>query len=741
MSLLASMGVKMAGPLSLEDIGYADLPEVQSAPTGPRSLQDLGYEVQSAETGQPVLTPAERGMTDQEAQYVRDYIARQPDPRSWGQVASDTWANIKDVASAIAPEALGGRGEFRISSMPGAITQGVVEGVKAPGRLMSGEVPMFDVEGYARPEAIGESLKFTSVAAPGRSAMVSPTGVGRALPLTEIAARRQIAKAIEADISQGKSRGIRPGQLGTYGPRMLPGTSPEQLAVLGEQGIPVSAYELSGGPNVRGLVESAADKASDNKQAVAIQQDIATRAANTGQYIANTLDTIAGKPLATGDEFKAAVDAIKATNDPNYTRVMSMPEHQQVFSPGLKNVLEGRPIFRTILKNRAEGAVNRGQQPPPIYSSRGTLNIQPFNAPSLEYLDEVYRDVRNMATRAFDEGDSVRANDYKSAANALRDELDKAAAKDPSGNSMYKSIRDDASEVFGGKNALEAGYKFVRTADPLKLNEVKANYARFTPAQKEQFRIGLLANLKDEALKSPAKVTSYFDGSNPRMLDKMSSILGVDNATRLGNQVRIQKIVNETQAPVLSPETAAKGARGIGFPAAAGIGTFGLVAGEKLAENLPQIANVIGSPITQGAAVAGGVAATAYGAKKIFGAAKNAYEARVAQAVLDAISTRDPKAMAILERMPPKTVSYFLNKIENLGQRSAIGAAGEAGDQPSDELVIKERVGRKAGGRIKSNPISAEVKRVRALLSQKTASMLSLPDDAIATALNIAKGK
>lgn len=729
----------MAGPISLEDIGYADLPEVNTAPTGPRSLQDLGYDVQNAETGQPVQTPANLGISDQEAQFIQDYIARQPDPRSWGQMASDTWSNIKDAASYFAPEAVGGSGGFRISQVPGAVAQGIVEGVQAPGKLASGEVPMFDAQGYPRQEAIAEGLKFTGVASPGRSAMVSPTGVTRAMPLSELTGRRQIAKAIEADIQQGKSRGMRPGPRTSYGPRMLPGASPEQLAILGERGIPVSAYDLSGGPNMRGLVETASDKAHDTKQAVAIQHDIANRAANTGQYIAASIDELAGKPLATGDEFKAAVDAISATNDPNYKRVMGLPEHQQVFSPELKSLLENRPVFRTILKERAEGAVNRGQQPPPIYGGRGNLNIQPFNAPSLEYLDEVYRDVRNKATAAFEAGDSVRGNDYKSAANALRNELDKVAAKDPNGNSTYKSIRDDASEVFGGKNALEAGYKFARMADPLKLNEVQSNFARYSPSQKDQFRTGLLANLKDEALKSPAKVTSYFDGSNPRMFDKIASVIGVDEATRLGNQVRIQKIVNETQAPVLSPEAAAKGARGIGFPAAAGIGTFGLVAGEKLAENLPQIANVIGSPITQGAAVAGSVAATAYGAKKLFGAVKNAYEARVAQAVLDAVSTRDPAAMAALERMPPKTVSYFISKLENLGQRATIGAAGEAGDQPENDYVITGRPGRKSGGRVKTNPISAEVKRVRTLLSQKTASMLSIPDDAIATALHLAK--
>jgi hypothetical protein len=50
------------------------------------------------------------------------------------------------------------------------------------------------------------------------------------------------------------------------------------------------------------------------------------------------------------------------------------------------------------------------------------------------------------------------------------------------------------------------------------------------------------------------------------------------------------------------------------------------------------------------------------------------------------------------------------------------------------------RIQRKSGGRIKSSPISDEVRKVRALLSEKTASMLSMPDDAVATALNIAKG-
>jgi hypothetical protein len=64
-------------------------------------------------------------------------------------------------------------------------------------------------------------------------------------------------------------------------------------------------------------------------------------------------------------------------------------------------------------------------------------------------------------------------------------------------------------------------------------------------------------------------------------------------------------------------------------------------------------------------------------------------------------------------------------------------------DIPGGDLPVSEnaggRVARKSGGRIK-NSISDEVRKVRALLSEKTASMLSMPDDAVATALNIAKG-
>lgn len=95
-------------------------------------------------------------------------------------------------------------------------------------------------------------------------------------------------------------------------------------------------------------------------------------------------------------------------------------------------------------------------------------------------------------------------------------------------------------------------------------------------------------------------------------------------------------------------------------------------------------------------------------------------------AVLDAVSKWEAKTRAALSGSAAIQQSVPLE----------IDIPG--GDLPVGEKA-GDRVARKSGGRTIGNPISAEVKRVRTLLSEKTASMLSIPDDAIATALHLAK--
>jgi len=127
-------------------------------------------------------------------------------------------------------------------------------------------------------------------------------------------------------------------------------------------------------------------------------------------------------------------------------------------------------------------------------------------------------------------------------------------------------------------------------------------------------------------------------------------------------------------------------------------------------------------------------------------AARKFMEVYTKQGVEKAIKT-------VLAGVPAQERAAILDQLQKQQARTRAAISSTAAAQqsipteidiPGGGLPVAEntggRVERKSGGRIKSNPISAEVRRVRALLSEKTASMLSMPDDAIATALNITKG-
>ena len=715
---------------AVTDEGYVVVPPKSS---GEKTPEQLGYYPEELEADKRMM------------------LQDQPDPRSYGQIASDTWQNIKNAGESILPTALGGKGDFGFAT---GIYKGVTGAVDTVHKMQTGEIPLFDERGQPTEAAIAGGVNVAGVIPlPGHGVFPGTVGPNGAVPsIPERIARQRIKSAINRDKSTGKIRGVAPG-IGPGGsPKVLPGMTPGQIDAVSAEGVPVSGYDLSGGPNVKKLVETSAGNSHNTGPVVGLQQDMAARSSSGKDYLANTVDNIAGKPLSTGDEFQTAVNNISDTNDPAYKRVMALPGNQSLFSPRLKSILEERPSITKIVHSLDESVRDTGAAPPAIYDKNGNLNIQPSNAPSLDYLNTVYKRIREEADKAYRAGDGDTGSKLKTAANDLRTELDNLAEKNPDGSSSYKTIRDDASELFGARNALDAGYKYLNNAAPLKLTKLLSDYDRFTPPQKDQFRTGLLARIKDDLL-NPSKtnsISAYLDGSNPAMFDKISGIIGTDNATRLGNQVRMQRILNAGDAPNLAAVPHAAGSHGLGIAGVAGIGAATAIGLDAASELGPQIATVLSHPGTA-ADGAAGVAGVAYGLKKLISGAHNAYEASVAKSVLDAITTRDPAAIRRLDEYPPSALGYVLDRVGPKAARGAVIAATAQPlqiDIPGGDLVVVPpgkasggRVGRKAGGRIQSNPISEEVKRVRTLLSHRTATMLSMPDDAVATALNIAKGQ
>lgn len=192
----------------------------------------------------------------------------------------------------------------------------------------------------------------------------------------------------------------------------------------------------------------------------------------------------------------------------------------------------------------------------------------------------------------------------------------------------------------------------------------------------------------------------------------------IGNAIASGDPVQIAKVVPlfATGAAVTSPRVMGK-SNYLAGRVAAGAGAMG---------DIPL------GPVTVGDVVSGAAGAAypaALGAEQIYHAKR-----RMQEGNMD-LPMEDGSYLSIREPGPDEG---------GAGGTPVLLEDAHGNQYDKDGVLIPKRdggrVARKAGGRIKGNPISAEVRKVRTLLSHKTATMLSMPDDAVATALHIAKG-
>ena len=745
----------------------------------PRTLRDIGYGQDSVSdsTGQnPVEFSGNAVAYPEEIEAARKYAQEKAySEQPWSEWAGDVASNIKNVATGFLPTALGGRGDIGISDVVSGAAQTAKEGFLFPGKVAYGETQLFDESGRPTEEAIRGGLSTAGLGTIAQS--VKPiTG------LPQKAASNRIRAAIQRDIETGKSRGSDPTTSYTSRTQPLPGASPEYLDVLSDEGIFTSAYDLSGGVNTKKLLEGSAAKSDAARNAaLELQQRQVARQSESGPAVGSTIDDISGRELSVGDEFRAAKDAIKSTNDPNYTAVMSIPQNASIMSVDLQRIMQSRPIFKDIVKEVNKAWANKQMAPPQLLDRRGNISVSSNDLPSLEYLDSVYRKLRDETNRFYEAGDTINAEALKNARDAFRNELDNLAAKLPDGTSSYKMIRDEASEVFGGRDALEAGYNYLSVSNGLKASEITDAIQSYSPDQLNRFRDGVLSKIKEEALKPTGassgfnKVVSYFDGSNPAVSEKLINVLGDDTYYRLSNQVNVQNIVNKAKAFDVGASPSAAGNAGTSGGKIAFMGGVGGGIGTYIVQNAPAATKIISSShltpetLAGGALIGTGAGLTAL--YKVAGSIQNRFERAVAERIVNALASQDREAIAALNTIPPKTLNKYLTRfsytLEGLGVPSgeALKASAISEREPKDKksegprkktvgdvLQIEVpggglptgqasggRIARKSGGRTGGNSISAEVKRVRALLSEKTASMLSVPDDAIATALHIAK--
>jgi hypothetical protein len=282
--------------------------------------------------------------------------------------------------------------------------------------------------------------------------------------------------------------------------------------------------------------------------------------------------------------------------------------------------------------------------------------------------------------------------------------------------------------MFGVETSLEGGYKLAQTlasGSPFKVGEFMQNYKTLRPSEKKAFSEGAARFMLQRANGDMSGLLKYMD--NPNVSKTMKSVMGPDQYDALyAKAVSANLMANAENFAFVSSATG---------PKLGGLAKD-IVGGAAMA--LPTIPASVASGSSAATLLSG--AAVATGA--LAGVVMNASERKVANRVVELAFSTDPKdARAFTKLLSDNydAVNVARKIGDYLHSGAQKGAIAYINNQREDAAPPENRVARKSGGRIRGNPISAEVKRVRALLAEKTASMLSVPDDAIATALHIAK--
>lgn len=450
-----------------------------------------------------------------------------------------------------------------------------------------------------------------------------------------------------------------------------------------------------------------------------INRELERRAANVQNAVDDKFAYITGRNLRDVDFDTSVKEANSRQRDALYKTLKATPEAQFVASSGLANISQNPLVAKAI------SAVNSKLDAYPA-----AWNVQGGSRPNLAYWDQVKRELQaNVTTgmRSSDPGALADVPLYQDAVTRLTGELDKLVP-------AYGATRNKAAELFGVETSLEGGYKLAQTlaaGSPFKVGEFMKNYKKLRPSEKQAFAQGTARFMLQKANGDMSKLIGYME--NPNVKKTLSNVLGQDKFDALyAKAVSANLMANADNFAFTSSDTGSKlGALAKDVMGGVAFSLPAIPAGVVSGEIMPKL--------MAGAAIATGALA---------GIAMNASERKVANQVVELAFSKDPKDARTFAKLLAddydavnvvrKLGDYLYSGIQK-GAIAYINNAREAGVPPVPQNT-GARVGRKSGGRIKSNPISAEVRRVRALLSEKTASMLSMPDDAIATALNIAKG-
>ncbi len=332
------------------------------------------------------------------------------------------------------------------------------------------------------------------------------------------------------------------------------------------QGVPLVAADV-GGEQGRALARSVANTSPEARQSLqSITQD---RFEGQNERVSNFIQDLTGATGDTGLRRLQLQESARTANRPAYAKAYR--EGNIPIWDDTTQQIASAPVVQDAIREATRTSANRGAvqgdspMANPFTIRGGQISLSGKAQPSLQFWDNVSRNLNDAYSAANRAGRNSEASDILQLKNALQSHLDEIV---PS----FREARAGAAQAFGAQDALEAGQGFVRSNMPLP--DARRAFSKLSQPEKELFKDGFLNNLIEQINSTSDKrnVLNSIFLSSPNARNKISLVLGDDGATKLEGFLRLENLQNLTRQAISGNSTTARQLAELGIATGVGAG-------------------------------------------------------------------------------------------------------------------------------------------------------------------------
>ena len=296
-----------------------------------------------------------------------------------------------------------------------------------------------------------------------------------------------------------------------------------------------------GGENVRSLARSASNNSPEAREILQASNDarFEGQAGRAVEFMRGLIPTPGNAPQ-TREALEAAAQQARG---PLY-RTAYADGAQGITTPGLRALIE-TPAVERAMRNAVENIRNKT----PGMGHNGGPPLQGPQGPTLQFWDQVGRELRDQHRTLQRTGADEAARDIGNLRRSLMSELDAAV---PS----FRQARGVAAQFFRADDALEAGENFAK-ATGQSPHGARAAIAQMSPAEQGLFREGFVSRLVQRAEETGDRrnILSRL-ASSPSERERLEVALGPQRAREFEAFMYIERVMDLARGAMGNSTTA-----------------------------------------------------------------------------------------------------------------------------------------------------------------------------------------